>query len=86
MAEYQNKAAWLPGVGKQVEIGPADIPEPGPEELLIEVRNANGEASSFVLAFTFLCRVSDKRHDDRSKWSGEVEGWWWMAWIVGKEE
>ena len=69
MAEYQNKAAWLPGVGKQVEIGPADVPEPGPEELLIEVRNVNREASSFVLAFTFLYSVSDKRHDDRSKWS-----------------
>jgi hypothetical protein len=52
MTEYQNKAAWLPGVGKQIEIGPADIPEPGPRELLIEVRNVNKEAGLFVLAFT----------------------------------
>jgi hypothetical protein len=43
MAEYQNKAAWLPGVGKQLEIGPADVPEPGPEELLIEVSIVNKE-------------------------------------------
>lgn len=69
MAAYQNIAAWLPGVGKQVEIGPADIPEPGPGELLIEVWNMNKEAGSFVLAFTSLRRVSDDRHDDRSKWS-----------------
>ena len=47
MAEYQNKAAWLPGVGKQIEIGPADTPEPGSEELLIEVSK---EDASFVLA------------------------------------
>jgi hypothetical protein len=33
----QNVAAWLPGVGMQIEVGPAAIPEPGPDELLIEV-------------------------------------------------
>jgi NADPH:quinone reductase-like Zn-dependent oxidoreductase len=33
----QNIAAWLPGVKKQIEVGPADTPEPGPGELLIEV-------------------------------------------------
>ncbi|KAK4961198.1 hypothetical protein LTR10_001688 [Elasticomyces elasticus] len=38
MAAYQNMAAWLPGVRKQVEVGPADTPEPGPGELLIEVK------------------------------------------------
>jgi hypothetical protein len=37
MAVNQNFAAWLPGVGKQIEIGHADIPEPGPGELLVEV-------------------------------------------------
>lgn len=37
MAAYQNIAAWLPGVGEQVEIGPANTPDPGPGELLIEV-------------------------------------------------
>jgi hypothetical protein len=59
MAEYQNEAAWLPGVGKQIEIGPADTPEPGPEELLIEVSNAVNEDASFVLARNSLFRVSD---------------------------
>lgn len=37
MAVNQNFAAWLPGVGKQIEIGHADISEPGPGELLVEV-------------------------------------------------
>ena len=37
MAVNQNFAAWLPGVGKQIEIGHADVPEPGPGELLVEV-------------------------------------------------
>ena len=37
MTEQQNIAAWLPGVGKSVEVGPAHIPEPGQDELLIEV-------------------------------------------------
>lgn len=69
MAEFQNKAAWLPGVGKQVEIGPADTPEPGPGELLIEVRNVNKESNPFMLASTSLHKVSDNRHGDRSKWS-----------------
>lgn len=41
MMAHQNIAAWLPGVGKQIEIGPVDVPEPGPGELLIEVRNVN---------------------------------------------
>jgi hypothetical protein len=59
MAEYQNEAAWLPGVGKQIEIGPADTPEPGPEELLIEVSNAVNEDASFVLVRNSLFRVSD---------------------------
>ncbi|RYO11678.1 hypothetical protein AA0111_g12746 [Alternaria arborescens] len=36
MAVNQNFAAWLPGVGKQIEIGHADISEPGPGELLVE--------------------------------------------------
>jgi NADPH:quinone reductase-like Zn-dependent oxidoreductase len=38
MAVNQNFAAWLPGVGKQIEIGHADISEPGPGELLVEVK------------------------------------------------
>jgi hypothetical protein len=43
MATTQNTAAWLPAVGEQVEIGPADTPDPGPGELLIEVsRVKNG--------------------------------------------
>jgi hypothetical protein len=69
MTEYQNIAAWLPGVGKQVEIGPADIPEPGPEELLIEVRNVNKETGPSVLPFISLRKVFDNRHDNKSKWS-----------------
>ncbi|KAH7400099.1 chaperonin 10-like protein [Cadophora sp. MPI-SDFR-AT-0126] len=49
MAEYQNKAAWLPGVGKQVEIGPADIPEPGPGELLIEVKVVAAQPAEYKI-------------------------------------
>lgn len=41
MAATQNTAAWLPAVGKQVEIGPADVPDPGLGELLIEVSSVN---------------------------------------------
>lgn len=67
MAAYQNIAAWLPGVGEQVEIGPANTPDPGPGELLIEVRNVNKEAGPFLLAYTSLRRVSDNRHDNRSE-------------------
>lgn len=37
MAQKQNIAAWLPGVGQEVAIGPADIPSPSNDELLIEV-------------------------------------------------
>jgi NADPH:quinone reductase-like Zn-dependent oxidoreductase len=37
MASAQNTAAWLPGVGKPLEVRPADIPAPGEGELLIEV-------------------------------------------------
>ncbi|EGU73936.1 hypothetical protein FOXB_15553, partial [Fusarium oxysporum f. sp. conglutinans Fo5176] len=36
MASAQNTAAWLPGVGKPLEVRPADIPAPGEGELLIE--------------------------------------------------
>ncbi|EXA30428.1 hypothetical protein FOVG_18197 [Fusarium oxysporum f. sp. pisi HDV247] len=38
MASTQNTAAWLPGVGKTLEVRPADIPAPGIGELLIEVK------------------------------------------------
>ncbi|KAH7169751.1 uncharacterized protein B0J16DRAFT_376652 [Fusarium flagelliforme] len=38
MASTQNTAAWLPGVGKPLEVRPADIPAPGVGELLIEVK------------------------------------------------
>ncbi|KAF4343976.1 alcohol dehydrogenase [Fusarium beomiforme] len=34
----QNTAAWLPGVGKQLELGPSETPAPGDGELLIEVK------------------------------------------------
>ena len=37
MATTQNTAAWLPGVGKPLEIRPADIPDPDEGELLVEV-------------------------------------------------
>jgi hypothetical protein len=39
MSVKQNFAAWLPGVGKQIDIGHADVPEPGAGEILVEVRN-----------------------------------------------
>ncbi|KAH8659764.1 putative alcohol dehydrogenase [Xylariales sp. PMI_506] len=32
-----NIAAWLPGVGEAIEVGPTDLPIPGPGELLIKV-------------------------------------------------
>lgn len=37
MASTENTAAWLPGVGKPVEVRPAEIPVPGKGELLVEV-------------------------------------------------
>ncbi|KAH7063940.1 putative alcohol dehydrogenase [Paraphoma chrysanthemicola] len=49
MAEYQNEAAWLPGEGQQVEIGPADIPEPGTGELLIEVKVVAAQPSEYKI-------------------------------------
>ncbi|KAI4681710.1 uncharacterized protein J4E84_007305 [Alternaria hordeiaustralica] len=49
MAGYQNKAAWLPGVGKPVDVGPADIPEPGPEELLIEVKVVAAQPAEYKI-------------------------------------
>ena len=57
MAEYQNKAAWLPGVGKQIEIDPTDTPDPGPGELLIEVRILNKKAGS-LCSQSILCEES----------------------------
>jgi hypothetical protein len=43
MAVHQNTAAWLPAVGKRVEVRPANTPEPGPGELLIEVSKTEAE-------------------------------------------
>jgi hypothetical protein len=37
MPDRQNIAAWLPRVGAKLEIGPAPMPEPGDDELLIQV-------------------------------------------------
>jgi hypothetical protein len=37
MTVNQNFAAWLPGVGKQIEVSHADVPEPGAGEILVEV-------------------------------------------------
>jgi NADPH:quinone reductase-like Zn-dependent oxidoreductase len=37
MATTQNTAAWLPGVGKSLEIRPAETPDPEEGELLVEV-------------------------------------------------
>ncbi|RYC79200.1 hypothetical protein BFJ63_vAg17922 [Fusarium oxysporum f. sp. narcissi] len=38
MTSTQNTAAWLPGVGKALEVRPADTPVPDKGELLIEVK------------------------------------------------
>ncbi|KAI6753913.1 hypothetical protein HG530_013089 [Fusarium avenaceum] len=38
MSSLQNTAAWLPAVGKKLELGPSEIPVPGGNELLIEVK------------------------------------------------
>jgi NADPH:quinone reductase-like Zn-dependent oxidoreductase len=37
MSAPENQAAWLLGVGKAIEIGPAPLPTPGNGELLIKV-------------------------------------------------
>jgi hypothetical protein len=37
MSEMHNIAAWLPAVGAKLELRPAPIPEPGQDELLIQV-------------------------------------------------
>jgi hypothetical protein len=37
MSDRQNIAAWLPGVGAKLELGSAPMPEPGKDELLIQV-------------------------------------------------
>jgi hypothetical protein len=37
MSDRQNIAAWLPGVGSKLELGPGPMPEPGNDELLIQV-------------------------------------------------
>jgi hypothetical protein len=39
MPSTENIAAWLPGVGRDLEIAPADVPEPSKGELLIEASN-----------------------------------------------
>ncbi|CAI6074288.1 unnamed protein product [Clonostachys chloroleuca] len=38
MATAENTAAWLPGIGKPLEVRPADMPVPAKGELLIEVK------------------------------------------------
>jgi hypothetical protein len=40
MSSLQNTAAWLPGIGKRLEVGPSEIPVPNGNELLIEVSKA----------------------------------------------
>jgi Zn-dependent alcohol dehydrogenase len=37
MVSDQNVAAWLPGVGKPLEVRSAETPVPGEGELLVEV-------------------------------------------------
>jgi len=37
MATAENQAAWLPGVGKPLEIRPAPFPKPSKGELLVKV-------------------------------------------------
>ncbi|KAK9311584.1 chaperonin 10-like protein [Lipomyces starkeyi] len=38
MPPIQNLAAWLPGVGKELQVAPASTPYPGENELLIETK------------------------------------------------
>lgn len=40
MSKSSNFAAWLPGVGKELDLGSAEIPEPGEGEILIEVHRS----------------------------------------------
>jgi hypothetical protein len=37
MTSTQNTAAWLPGVGKLLEVRPAETPFPAKGDLLVEV-------------------------------------------------
>ena len=37
MSEIHNIAAWLPAVGAKLELRPAQVSEPGQDELLIQV-------------------------------------------------
>ncbi|PNP73417.1 hypothetical protein FNYG_13244 [Fusarium nygamai] len=49
MASTQNTAAWLPGVGKPLEVRPADIPAPGEGELLIEVKAVAAQPAEYKI-------------------------------------
>lgn len=49
MAVGQNIAAWLPGVEKQIEIAPARCPDPGPGELLVEVRKEDHQMVAVLI-------------------------------------
>jgi hypothetical protein len=49
MSDRQNIAAWLPGVGSKLELGPAPMPEPGNDELLIQVGD---DQEDTILALT----------------------------------
>lgn len=57
MASTQNTAAWLPGVGKTLEVRPADIPAPGIGELLIEVSEVIPILPKYSAWETFLVRL-----------------------------
>ncbi|KAH6870896.1 chaperonin 10-like protein [Thelonectria olida] len=49
MASTQNTAAWLPGVGKPLEVRPADTPVPDKGELLVEVKAAAVQPAEYKI-------------------------------------
>ncbi|KAF7596098.1 hypothetical protein BBP40_003360 [Aspergillus hancockii] len=56
LPDKQNVAAWLPRVGAKLEVGPAPMPEPGEDELLIQteavaIQPAEYKIQSGVLPF-----------------------------------
>jgi len=37
--EMENYAAWFRGIGKELELGPAQMPKPGAGEIVVQVQS-----------------------------------------------
>ncbi|THC90635.1 hypothetical protein EYZ11_009897 [Aspergillus tanneri] len=49
MSPVANLAAWLPGIGREIEVAPADMHEPGENELLIETKAIAVQPAEFKI-------------------------------------